>query len=175
MCPATAAGRKAFWSSLPDRRAVAAEPRYARLRCRPGKNISSITFLDKEQHGLVIGEKSVTFDMLCKDAVSGEKFIFSMKYMHLKRSRPECFTEPLLDDLYTATRLASMTVIERENYEKSMRTEIDRIAEKAYAVEQSYNQARTDVAKALLAEGIQPSVISKCTGLSLEELSALSN
>ena len=33
----------------------------------PGKHISHITFLNKEQHGLVIEDKNVTFDLLCKD------------------------------------------------------------------------------------------------------------
>ena len=34
----------------------------------PGKHIQSITFLNKEMHGLVISEKNVTFDMLCKES-----------------------------------------------------------------------------------------------------------
>ena len=37
----------------------------------PGKHIDSITFINREQHGLVISEKNVTFDLLCRDADTG--------------------------------------------------------------------------------------------------------
>ena len=38
--------------------------------------ISSITFINKEKHGLVISEKVVNFDLLCKDDISGEEFLY---------------------------------------------------------------------------------------------------
>lgn len=40
----------------------------------PGKHIESITFVNKEMHGLVISEKNANFDLLCKDRDSGEEF-----------------------------------------------------------------------------------------------------
>ena len=46
----------------------------------PGKRISSLTFIDKEQKGLVVSEKNVTFDILCKDAVTEEEFIVEMQF-----------------------------------------------------------------------------------------------
>ena len=45
----------------------------------PGKHISSITFMDKEKHGLVISEKVATFDMLCKDDNTGEEFLVEVQ------------------------------------------------------------------------------------------------
>ena len=36
----------------------------------PGKRISSIAFTNKEKHGLVISEKVVNFDLLCKQEKS---------------------------------------------------------------------------------------------------------
>ena len=38
----------------------------------PGKHIERITFINKEMHGLVITEKNVNFDLLCKDKDTGE-------------------------------------------------------------------------------------------------------
>ena len=45
----------------------------------PGKHISGITFMDKEKHGLVISEKVVNFDMLCKDEDTGEEFLVEVQ------------------------------------------------------------------------------------------------
>ena len=45
----------------------------------PGKHISGITFTDKEKHGLVISEKVVNFDMLCKDEDTGEEFLVEVQ------------------------------------------------------------------------------------------------
>ena len=45
----------------------------------PGKHISHITFLNKERRGLVVSEKSVNFDLLCKDDISGEEFLVEVQ------------------------------------------------------------------------------------------------
>ena len=45
----------------------------------PGKKISQIIFSDKEKHGLVISEKRVNFDLLCKDAKTGEEFLVEVQ------------------------------------------------------------------------------------------------
>jgi len=70
----------------------------------------------------------------CKSLL--EMFTFSLKYIHRLKEQPANFKDPLLDKLFTATELASMTVTERENYEHEMRTELDIIAERQFAVEQ---------------------------------------
>ncbi|MBP5538780.1 MAG: PD-(D/E)XK nuclease family transposase [Bacteroidales bacterium] len=46
----------------------------------PGKRISHLTFIDKEQKGLVISEKNTNFDLLCKDEATGEEFIVEMQF-----------------------------------------------------------------------------------------------
>ena len=45
----------------------------------PGKHISGITFVNKEFHGLVIEEKSSTFDLLCTDRDTGEEFLVELQ------------------------------------------------------------------------------------------------
>lgn len=46
----------------------------------PGKRISRLTFIDKEQKGLVVSEKNTNFDLLCKDEATGEEFIVEMQF-----------------------------------------------------------------------------------------------
>ena len=286
----------------------------------PGKHISSITFTNKEKHGLVISEKVVNFDMLCTDADTGEeflvevqnapqnsfqdrvlsystypireqlavrlaslrdgerldrmdyslkpiyvislvnfilnheseaaleedyicryelrnrhnaelmtpalnfvfvemgrmrvrpedkdqcntlleKFIFSLKYMHMLKDRPEGFEDKLLKDLYRATELASMSIETREYYDHNMRTELDYIAEKEFARQvalaegaeqgkaeglakgraegqakgraEGQAQAKAEIAKAMLSQGLSVDVVVACTGLSEKEIDNL--
>lgn len=270
----------------------------------PGKHIASITFINKEQHGLVISEKNVTFDLLCKDGDTGEeflvevqnreqksfrdrllvyatypireqlevrvqeirdgvvsdpmdyslkpvyvvsmvnfpfvhenekaveeeyisryeirnrlngelmtpslnfvyleldrlqlspsepekcrnlleRFVFSLKYMHTLEAKPDVFEDDLLKRLYTATELASMTVTTRQNYDKIMHNELDRLAENAFAKEQGFAEGKAEgeakgkaeekhaIAKAMLADKMDPSMVAKYTGLTAEEVHAL--
>lgn len=265
----------------------------------PGKHIQSITFLNKEMHGLVISEKNVNFDMLCKDKDTGEeflvevqnkeqdsfkdrmlvystypireqmeiraqeihegkreamdyslnpvyvismvdfpishesedaiennyisryelrnlpngelmtpalnfifleldrlklgvkdaakcrnlleRFVFSMKYMHEFTEVPQSFDDPLLDKLYHATELATMTVTERQNYDSIMWTEIDRMATEAFARKQGKAEGEAEGAqkerkkniKALLSNGVSAQVIAESLELSVEEVMAI--
>ena len=45
----------------------------------PDKHISSVTKLEKEKHGLVVSEKVVIFDLLCKDDITGEEFLVEVQ------------------------------------------------------------------------------------------------
>ena len=73
-----------------------------------------------------------------------EKFIFSMKYMHTLTERPEGFDDPLLKDLYDATELGTMTIVQRQNYDKIMFTEIDRIATMDFAIDKAIEKGREE-------------------------------
>lgn len=115
----------------------------------------------------------------CKNLL--ERFIFSMKNMHMLTERPADFNDPLLVDLYSATELATMTVTTRQQYDNVMTNEIDRMCEVAYAKEQGRAEGlaegrvegRAEVARMMLDKGIQVSLISECTGLSADEIKAL--
>jgi len=266
----------------------------------PGKHIESITFVNKEMHGLVISEKNVNFDLLCKDRDTGEeflvevqnreqnsfrdrmlvystypireqmevraqeiregkikdpmdyslkpvyvvsmvnfhlrhenkdaiehgyisrydlrngmngelmtdslhfvfleldrlklkdteaekcrtlleRFVFSLKYMHTLTAKPQSFEDDLLNRLYNATELATMTVTTRQNYDKIMWTEIDQIATTAFAVEKAKEEGKAEgkaegkieTAKAMLAKKYSVEDIAEITGLSLEEIAKL--
>ena len=267
----------------------------------PGKRIQSIEFLDKEKHGLEINEKSVTFDMLCRERNTGEeflvevqnekqdgytdrmlsystypireqmekriarlkdeepidrmdyklkpvyvlsflnftldhesdagldesglisryslrndrnaelmtdalhfiyvemgrlryrsgeeakcktlleKFIFSMKYIHRMTARPESFREDMLSRLYEATLKANLTIDELQKYDKTMYTELDRVAQMNYARKEGMEEGiakgeakgRAEVAKEMLKHGISLETVISCTGLSQEAVESL--
>ena len=258
----------------------------------PGKEIESISFVNKEMHGLVVSEKNVTFDLLCKEKVTGEeflvevqnkeqesfcdrmlvystypireqmeiraqliregkvkdpmdyslkpiyvlsminfcldhksedaiedgyvsryelrnqhngelmtgslnfvflelgrlklketepekcrsqleRFVFSLKYMHTLKAKPDCFEEELFGDLFEATELATMTVNERQKYDSIMWTEIDKIATTNFAVKQAEARGREEgreegriedrkeVIQILEQYGVSPEVIDR--------------
>lgn len=114
-----------------------------------------------------------------------ERFVFSMKYMHTLKAKPEAFRDDLLERLFYATELAGMTVKTRQNYEKVMWTEIDQIATMAFAKEKAHKEGFAEgeakgkaegkiaIAKAMLKEGMAQELIAKCTGLSIEEIKTL--
>ena len=100
-----------------------------------------------------------------------------MKYMHTLTERPEGFDDPLLKDLYDATELGTMTIVQRQNYDKIMFTEIDRIATMDFAIDKATEKGReeglTQTARAMLKDGMPAETVSKYTGLTVEELSNL--
>ena len=91
------------------------------------------------------------------------------------------FEDDLLDRLYTATELSGMTVTTRQNYDKIMHNELDRLAENAFAREQGFAEGEAkgkaegiaNIAKAMLADKVDPSVIAKYIGLPEEEIQKL--
>ena len=107
--------------------------------------------------------------------------MFSMKYMHEFTEVPQSFDDPLLDKLYHATELATMTVTERQNYDSIMWTEIDRMATEAFARKQGKAEGEAEGAqkernkniKALLSNGVSAQVIAESLELSVEEVMAI--
>ena len=62
-----------------------------------------------------------------------------------------------------------MTVTTRQQYDNVMTNEIDKMCEIAYAQKEGLK----DVARAMLADKMSPELVSKYTGLSLEEIAEL--
>ena len=308
------AGKYAYLLSDATFKVVVCTPENERLLIEilelliPGKHIQSITFINKEQHGLVVSEKNVTFDLLCKEEGTGEeflvevqnreqksfrdrmlvyatypireqmelraqqiregmvsdpmdyslkpvyvvsmvnfplahenemalehgyisryelrngrngelmtpslnfvyleldrlklkpsepekcqnlleRFVFSLRYMHTLKDKPASFEDDLLDRLFTATELASMTVTTRQNYDKVMWTEIDQIATMTFAKEKAEaeglaeglakglakgrTEERRRICIGLIKAGVTDDVIASSTGLTQEEIAAL--
>ena len=74
-----------------------------------------------------------------------------------------------------------MPIETREYYDQNMRTELDIIAQKDYAVKQGRAEGeakgraegKAEVAKAMLKNGLTVEMVMSCTGLSKEEVEHL--
>ena len=53
----------------------------------------------------------------------------------------------------------------RNEYNKAMTTEIDKRAQLKYAREQGQTEARSEIARALLAKGMAPELVKEITGV----------
>ena len=87
----------------------------------------------------------------------------------------------MLGRLAEASELANMTVIQREEYDKAMKDEFARRVESNFAREEGRAEGlaegeakgKAEIAQAMLAEGMEPALIIKFTGLSAEEVDSL--
>ena len=96
-----------------------------------------------------------------------EQFAYSTKYMHELPERPEGFDNPLLVDLYNATEFANWSPEKQQEYDSTMRTELDIIAEKAYAREEAREEEREKSHQKLVAVGMS---LIKEKGMSIDEV-----
>ena len=115
-----------------------------------------------------------------------ERFVFAFKYMHTFGEFPKAFAEdPLLGDMAKAAKLANMPIERLNEYERNMRTELDRLSEintakrigreegRAEGRAEGKEEEKEETAKNLKALGVEAPIIAKATGLSVEEIAAL--
>ena len=111
-----------------------------------------------------------------------ERFVFAFKYMHTFEEFPESFAkDPLLGDMAKAAKLANMPIKRLNEYERNMRTELDRLSEintaKRIGREEGRAEGREEEraknARNLLALGVDSATIAKATGLTEAKIAAL--
>ena len=114
-----------------------------------------------------------------------ERIAFAFRHISFLQERPESFSGEFFEHLFHAAELAGMTLDERNQYDQDMTTEIDKIAQLDYALEQGMEQGLEKglrqgreeglllAAQNLKAEGIPAEVICRATGLSRETVHAL--
>lgn len=118
-----------------------------------------------------------------------ERIAFAFRHISFLEDRPESFGGEFFEHLFHAAELAGMTLDERNQYDKDMTTEIDKIAQMDYAfdrgvekgIEKGLEQGREEgrieglvyTARNLKAEGIAEEIICQATGLSPEEIRVL--
>ena len=102
-----------------------------------------------------------------------------MKYIHKMMHRPQTFEEQMLGDLYEASIKAKMSLVELQNYDKAMYTELDRIAQIDYAREEGEQKGREEgreegaskaareIALRMQQMGLSPEQIKEATGVEL--------
>lgn len=116
-----------------------------------------------------------------RDAPVVDKICYALHNMPTFKDRPGVLEEEIFRLLFESAEIATFTPEERIKYIHDMTTERDirnqiRFAEKqglAKGREEGVQQERIAIAKQMLAEGIAPEIVSKCTGLTAEEIAAL--
>ena len=152
--------------------------RYELRNARNGERMTeAINFIFVEMDRLPYAKDE---DAKCRNRL--EKFIFAFKYMHTFEQFPSEFRDDsMLGRLAEASELANMSVIQREEYDKAMKDEFARLVENNFAREEGLAEGeakgkaegKAEIARAMLAEGMEPALIIKLTGFSAEELDGL--
>jgi hypothetical protein len=103
-----------------------------------------------------------------------ERFIFAFKYMHTFVEFPDSFRrDALLGKLADAAQLANMSVLKREEYDTAMKDEFARLVENNFAREEGRAERNAEIAHSMLADGMDLRLVSKYTGLTVDEIEAL--
>ena len=111
-------------------------------------------------------------------------WMYSIKNMHSLLVCPEKFKGTEIEDLYTKSELAKMTIEQRLKYEEDIMTRNDILNSISEQLEDARKEAAegraegrsegiAETARNFLALGIDVETISKATGLTAEELEAL--
>ena len=102
-----------------------------------------------------------------------EQLAFSLKYGHLLKERPATFDDDLLRLLYDATEFARMEPGQIRILNAIMTTELDIVAQQAFARKEAKEEERRSIARKSLELGLSPETVSQITGLTVEEVRAL--
>lgn len=133
----------------------------------PGKKIRELSFVDKENHGLVISDKNTIFDLYCTEEGTGEQFIVEVQVAPQESYRERMLsyaTYPIHKQLATKIDMLMTTQLDINGYIN--------YAEKK-GREEGREEGVKEVAKRLRGLNVPIETISKGTGLSSEEIQAL--
>ena len=141
---------------------------------------------------LELGRLQADFGEDAKCRTRLERFAYTWRYMHLLDAVPEGFEDPLVLKLMQASEYANLPIEKQRQYDKTMTTELDIIAQNNWAIEQAKKQSfsagekvgmekerqrsekdRITTAKNFIALGVDLSIVSKATGIPVEELKSI--
>lgn len=122
---------------------------------------------------------------LTKDASLIEKFGYALDRLPSLDSKPDSLEGEIFDLLFSSANLSNFAPEDKIKYQNEMTTERDIRNQIAYArdegleeglekgLEKGSAQRSFEIARAMLAEGLDAAVIAKCTGLTAEEVDVL--
>jgi predicted transposase/invertase (TIGR01784 family) len=115
----------------------------------------------------------------CKTAM--DKLLFSLKNGHKLRKVPKNFKERQLKDIFNIAEISNFSSGELGRYEAIMRNEYDQRACLAYAEKiglekgeaKGLERGKSEIARNMLGEGMEPALVARYTKLSLKAIRAL--
>ncbi|MGN1231930.1 MAG: hypothetical protein ACI4UJ_00590, partial [Candidatus Cryptobacteroides sp.] len=114
-----------------------------------------------------------------------DRLFYWFRHANEFKEKPAWLDDPETRALLNATEIAAFTPEKKEIYNKDMKNEQDIEYEKSICYNEGLAEGREkgreeglaekalSDAKNLLAEGISPETIARCTGISLEDVKAL--
>ena len=110
---------------------------------------------------------------LTKNASLIEKFGYALDRLPSLDSKPASLEGEIFDLLFSSANLSNFTTEDKIKYHNDMTTERDIRNQIAFAREEGAAQRNAEIAKVMLAEGLDVAIIAKCTGLTPAEVAAL--
>lgn len=98
-----------------------------------------------------------------------EKWLYVLRHLAQLQDRPEMLQERVFQKLFDAAAIANFSVEEREEYEESLKYYRDI----KNVVDTAKQEGKMEVARNLLASGIDMKIVIQTTGLSREEIEGL--
>ena len=89
------------------------------------------------------------------------------------KERPKGLEGEIFDLLFSSANLSNFTPEDKIKYHNDMTTERDIRNQITFARDKGKAEGKAEIAKAMLAEGLDTALVSRCTGLSAEEVEAL--
>ena len=149
----------------------------------------------KNQHGTVFYDKLTYVYLEMPNFVMQEhelttrldKWLFFIKNLEDFQNIPIIFKDAIFTQAFETAEIAKMNVAEMDSYERSLKVFRDNYAVYEYAVETARKQAKEDgieigeqksklqIAQNLLTAGISIELISKATGLTIQEIKVIQN
>ena len=109
-----------------------------------------------------------------------ERFAYTWRYMHLLKAIPEGFDDPLVLKLMQASEYANLPIEKQRQYDKTMTTELDIIAQNNWAIEQAVAQERQNrqddkikTARKLLERGMTVEDVADIVELPIADIEKL--
>ena len=110
---------------------------------------------------------------LTKNASLIEKFGYALDRLPSLDSKPASLEGEIFDLLFSSANLSNFTTEDKIKYHNDMTTERDIRNQIAFAREEGAAQRNAEIARAMLAKGIDSMIVQECTGLTAEEVAAL--
>ena len=110
-----------------------------------------------------------------------EKWLYVFRYLAKLQNRPQALQEKIYEKLFAAAEIAKYSRAEREQYEESLKyyRDIKNVIDTAFEdgelkgkIEGKIEE-RTEIARVMKSDGLPFDIISKYTGLSIEEIEKL--
>ena len=113
-----------------------------------------------------------------------DKFLYYFKNLPTFVEKPDTQNDSYFEELVAAAEYSNMTKAEKEAYNRRMKIRWDNYATEKFAREKAareleearekaIDETLRETAAKMLAEGVEPAIVMRCTGLSEEEIAAL--